>query len=406
MANCKAFFGLDDNYFEERSCINTASEIASQPRLWNELGRILLAKKKDIADFMKGLGDVAGALTGGLTEGFGKARIILTGAGSSAFIGEALASFVAKSSGVKCEAIHTTDIVSAPETVLFPEIPSLLVSFARSGNSPESTGAVEYARKAVKNLFEAAIVCDNTSKLHNITAEGKKNLILVMPEGSNDKGFAMTSSVTCMLLAGFALLNYEKIDEIAKDISQLSENISNKSLYLSEAAKKCASLPFDRAVYLGSGAFKGLVHEGSLKMMELSNGAVNASYDSATGFRHGPKTVIKDNTLSLHFISSDPFTAKYDIDLLKELFNEKNKNTVAALCGYDIKGIEADSVIALSSGGYGFAADLCVGISGLVFFQMLAMHKSMALGITTDNPSPGGQVNRVVKGVTVYPYEK
>jgi len=392
MTNCIAFFGQDDNFFKERDCIYTASEIAGQPALWEKLGALLLEKKQGISDFMNSLGDLKNT------------RIILTGAGSSAFIGEALAGFLAKSTGLKCEAIHTTDIVSAPETVLFADIPTLLISFARSGNSPESTGAVEYARKIVKNLYEAAIVCDSTSKLHQITAENEKNLILVMPEGSNDKGFAMTSSVTCMLLAGFTMFNHERIDEIVKDINKLSENIAGKGIYFSQMAKKYAKIPFDRAVYLAGGAFKGLAHEGSLKMMELSAGEVNTSFDSATGFRHGPKSVIKDKTLSLHFISSDMFTAKYDTDLLKEVMREKKKNTVAAICADSAEGIEADDVITVGSKGYGFTSDLCVGISGLVFFQTLAMYKSLELGITTDNPSPGGQVNRVVKGVTVYPY--
>ena len=392
MTDNKKFFGLDDNFFAAGSCINTASEIAGQPRLWNELGNMLLERKQYISEFMKRLGDLQ------------KMRIILTGAGSSAFIGEALALFAAKSSGVKCEAIHTTDIVSAPETVLFAEIPTLLISFARSGNSPESVGAVQYARKAVKNLFEGAIVCDGSSKLYGVTTENDRNLVLVMPEGSNDKGFAMTSSVSCMLLAGFALLNHERMDEIVKDIDELSKKIESESLYLSEKAQKCAKMKFERAVYLASGAFKGLAHEGSLKMMELSNGAVNASFDSATGFRHGPKTVVKDNTLSLHFVSDDPFSSKYDVDLLMELNREKNKNGVVALCCGNTKEIEADDVIKLPSGGYGFATHLCLGIGGLLFFQMLAMFKSLELGITTDNPSPGGQVNRVVKGVTVYPY--
>ena len=331
-------------------------------------------------------------------------RIILTGAGSSAFIGEALAGFLAKSSGIKSEAIHTTDIVSAPETVLFADIPTLLVSFARSGNSPESSGAVQYARKIVKNLYEAVVVCDASSKLCQITAENEKSFTLVMPEASNDKGFAMTSSVSCMLLAGFALFNHEKIDAIVKDMIQLSENIERSSLCMSETAQKLAKKAFDRAVYLASGAFKGLAHEGSLKMMELSSGEVNSGFDSATGFRHGPKSVIKDNTLTAHFISNDPFTAKYDNDLLKEVFREKKKNLVVVIWAGSVEGIDADDIIALPSGPYGFAGDLCVGISGLVFFQMLAMHKSLELKVTTDNPSPGGQVNRVVKGVTVYPY--
>ena len=397
MIDCKTFFGFENKFFEEKNCLNTACEIAGQRFLWNDLGKILLAKKQDISDFMKHLETKHG--------NFRNIRIILTGAGSSAFIGEALAPLIAKSSGIKCEAVHTTDIVCAPDTVLFDDIPTLLISFARSGNSPESAGAVQYARKKIKTLYEAAIVCDGSSKLSVITAEDSKNLVLVMPEGSNDKGFAMTSSVTCMLLAGFALFNHEKIEELIKDISLLSANAGKSGLGLSVMAQKYAKKNFDRAVYLASGVFKGIAHEGSLKMMELSNGGVNASYDSATGFRHGPKTVIKNNTLSLHFISSDTFTSKYDIDLLAEVYREKDKNITLAICADNVKGIQADDVITLACDGYGLTYDLCIGISALVFFQMLAMFKSLELDITTDNPSPGGQVNRVVKGVTIYPYE-
>ena len=391
MTHCKQFYGLDDSFFNERSCINTAAEIARQPELWNELSKYLLEKKRDIKSFMESLGDKE------------KLRIILTGAGSSAFIGEALSLCAAKSSSIRSEAVHTTDIVSAPDTVLFADTPTLLVSFARSGNSPESTGAVQYARKKINNLFEAAIVCDPESKLHNITQENKKSLILVMPKGSNDKGFAMTSSVTCMLLAGFALLNYTNIDDIAKDICMLCDHTLDKSLYITEMAQKYSKKYFDRAVYLGSGGNKGLVHEGSLKMMELTNGEINSCFDSATGFRHGPKTVLKDNTLSLHVISNDPFTAQYDIDLLKELYREKSKNMVFAIKPDNKDNIEADDVLDINTSGYGYSADLCYGINALLFFQILSMFKSLELGITTDNPCPGGQVNRVVKGVTVYP---
>jgi len=419
MSNCKEFFGLDAQYFDDRSCINTASEIAGQVKLLLDLSKMLVEKKQLIADFINDLRRLADLRR---KSDMFRIRIILTGAGSSAFIGEALAPFIAKSTGLKCEAIHTTDIVSAPDTILFSEIPTLLVSFARSGNSPESVGAVQYARKKIKHLYEAVIVCDGTSKLARIAEEkpgpkdaaslmhdapqgDKKNLVLVMPEGSNDRGFAMTSSVSCMLLAGFALFNHERIDEIAKDIVKLSENISASGPGLSRIAQGYAKKPFDRAIYLASGAFKGLAHEGSLKMMELSNGAVNTNFDSAAGFRHGPKSVIKDNTLTLHFISNDPFTAQYDIDLLKEVYREKGKNIVTAICPDNIKNIEVDDIITVNSGGYGIAADICIGIHSLVFYQLLALHKSLELGITTDNPSPGGQVNRVVKGVIVYPYE-
>lgn len=393
----EAFYGISTDYFAKKGCTHTAREIAHQPALWRSLGDILTANRPAIESFLERCGDLKNL------------RIVLTGAGSSAFIGEILAGFLARC-GVKCESVHTTDIVSAPDMCLFADIPTLLVSFARSGNSPESEGAVRYARRTIKTLYEVAIVCDSGSRLCRTSRETDDSLVLVMPEGSNDNGFAMTSSVSCMLLAGFALFNATRMDEVIRDINQLADRVEKHGRALSESAQRCADIPFDRASYIGSSGYKGVAHEGSLKLMELSDGAIVAGYDSAAGFRHGPKTVVKGNALSVHIVARDPFTARYDLDLLQEMLQEKDKNTIIAVdCGlYGVNARLADTyagcnaVVSIPSDGYGCAADLCAGIHGLVFLQMLSMFKSLALGVTTDDPSPTGQVNRVVKGVTIY----
>jgi len=145
---------------------------------------------------------------------------------------------------------------------------------------------------------------------------------------------------------------------------------------------------------------KHLAHEASLKMMELTNGIVNGSFESAAGFRHGPKSVVNDRTLTVHMISGDRFTARYDIDLLREINDQKKENSVIAIGGD--AGIPCDGNITVASGGYGIGADVCAGLHTLVFCQMLAMFKSLQLGLLTDNPSPDGELNRVVKGVTIY----
>jgi tagatose-6-phosphate ketose/aldose isomerase len=156
---------------------------------------------------------------------------------------------------------------------------------------------------------------------------------------------------------------------------------------------------------LGSGSFAGLRQEGALKMMELTNGTVVAGSQSALAFRHGPKTVINDKTITLHFISNEPFTAKYDVDLLKEIYRERGENRVIAFYNKDIDGVEADYILNHYAEDFTIGEDICLGLKALVFMQLLAMFKSLALGITTDNPAPGGRVNRVVQGVTIYPYK-
>ena len=392
MCDCMDFYGIGKEYFEKKDCANTSSEIAQQPRLWCELGDMLIEKKDEISAFMKKIGDIS------------QFRVVIAGAGSSGFVGDALAALVAKSAGIRIESVHTTDIVSDPKTYLFANVPTILVSIARSGNSPESAGAVKYARSIVNNLFEVAILCDATSTLYNLTAQSEKSMIILMPDDANDKSFAMTSSVSAMLISGFAFFNASKIDAIVQDIMKLAKNMSNSSIKFTEVATKWAEKDFDRVAYIGSGAFKHIAHEASMKIMELTNGIVNGSFESATGFRHGPKTVIKNKTLTVHMISGDLFTSKYDFDLLVEICSEKKQNIVLAIGAGPWGGINCDEAITIPANGYGACADLCMGLHALVFCQMLSMFKSLALGIGTDNPSPTGEVNRVVKGVTVYDY--
>ena len=383
----KQFYGEDQAYFDAKTCGHTAREIAHQPEMWRALCKYLRENKQAMIDFVTPLGEE---------------RIIMTGAGSSGFVGSAAAGFVMQNSGVLCEAIHTTDIVSAPKAKL-ADVPTLLVSFARSGNSPESVGAVKYARKIVKNLHEVAICCDGNSSLSKITRESDKSLLLVMPEGTNDKGFAMTSSVSTMALAAYALFNACKIDEICADIEKLAEVVEKNAPAIVAAAKTCAGWNSQRAWYLGSGPLTALTCEGALKMMELTNGATVAGYNSSAEFRHGPKTVLNPKTLTVHFISNNLFTAKYDSDLLDELYREREGNKVVALHD-ESKPTKADLCVPYTTKGFGIAADICVGMQGLVFMQLLSMFTSLALGVTTDNPSPSGLVNRVVQGVTVYDY--
>ena len=387
----KQFYDQSEEYFAQKKCSHTAREIAHQPQMWRGLCGVLQENQQKIKDFMASIGPLNGV------------RIVLTGAGSSGFIGAGVAGFAAQSAGIHCEAIHTTDIVSAPETALFPDMPTVLISFARSGNSPESEGAVRAARKLIKNLYEVAIVCDGGSRLSKVTQESEKGLLLVMPEGTNDKGFAMTSSVSCMMLAGFALLNPCKIEEIITDIKTLAGQVEKDSLKLSKAAADCAGWDFARAWYLGSGPLAAITREGALKLMELTNGAVVAGQNGAAEFRHGPKTVMNPQTITIHFISGNAFTAQYDKDLLNELSRERDGNKIIALYNESEDRPPADLSVPYSAAGYGICREIAVGIQGLVFMQVLSMYKSLALGVPTDNPSPSGLVNRVVQGVTVYP---
>ena len=384
------FYQTDRSFFESKNCIHTATEIAHQMLAWRELCEILRSKKNEANDFFSRLGNLK------------EYRIILTGAGSSGFTGEAAVFSINKSAGLNCEAIHTTDIVSAPHSVLADK-PTLLVSFARSGYSPESMGAVICARNIIKNLYELSFVCDGASALCRLTGESPRGLSIVMPERTLDKAFAMTSSVSAMLLACFALFNIDKLDSIISDIGLLADSVEMQGL--AEKAKTWAAKNYDRLVVIGSGCNKGLAREAALKTLELSSGTVCSSAESALAFRHGPKSIINRNTLTVHFISNDPLTYKYDLDLLAEICSESAGNRVIALSAKEIP-FKTDENISIPALNYSYAGDLCCGINFLVFAQLLAMFKSINLNIPTDNPSVSGKLSRVVKGVTLYEMDR
>jgi tagatose-6-phosphate ketose/aldose isomerase len=79
------------------------------------------------------------------------------------------------------------------------------VSFARSGNSPESTAAVQLVRDLVPNARFLNITCNADGELAQQGANDSH--FNLMPAASCDRGFAMTSSFTCMLLAALSVLD-------------------------------------------------------------------------------------------------------------------------------------------------------------------------------------------------------
>lgn len=382
-------YGRDETFFLEHSALTTAKEILQQPALWRNLAQLLMKQSQEIDAFMSRL------------EKLSDLRIILTGAGSSAFIGESLQMMLGRGYGLRSEAIATTDIVSAPEAVLF-DVPTLLVSFSRSGESPESMEALRLASKHINKLYNLVVVCKKESSLADMAAQSGDTLILDMPEGSSDLGFAMTSSVSCMMLGTYMALSGIQASRYAEYIHQLADSVEKEFKAMDNLARDIASFPYDRMIYLGSGGLKGLAHEGAVKSLELTNGKVNASYESPMGFRHGPKTVINKRTLTVHFISPLLKTRLYDLDLLHELVEQKEENKQAAIAdknGDMPSGLDYAFLYEPVGAEY---QELTAYIKGLLFLQLISLEKSMESGTPTDNPSIGGQVSRVVRGVKIH----
>lgn len=380
----KEIFGITAAQLDEAGAGLTAREIAQQPAVWPQIDTLLTSHRAALDAFLKPL--LARA----------DLRIVLTGAGTSAFLGECLAPAML-GKGWRAEAVPTTDIVSGPLRFLQPAVPTLLVSFARSGSSPESLAAVDLADQLVGEVHHLVITCNADGELYRMAQAREHAFAILLPDATHDRGFAMTTSFTSMLLAAtlaFGLL----APGAATAPSAAAAELTQAALPLLQSL---VARRFKRVVYLGSNELLGLAREASLKLLELTDGRVVALFDSPLGFRHGPKTIVDDETLVVVLLSNDPDARRYDLDLLRELRNDGRAGQVLALSGQAAPEPGADWVVLQ---GAQQSSDLALALPYILFCQSFALLQSLALGLRPDTPSVSGTVNRVVRGVTIYPY--
>ncbi|KEY60611.1 SIS domain-containing protein [Serratia sp. DD3] len=329
-------------------------------------------------------------------------KIVLTGAGTSAFIGDMIAPWLARHTGNNVVAIPTTDLVSNPADYLYADQPTLLVSFARSGNSPESVAAVDLANQIVRNCHHLVITCNEAGSLYQSATESDNALALLMPAQTHDRGFAMTSSITTMMVSCLAVFAADVINSRTfNDVAARSEQIIDSQGDFSEMI--FGDLPFKRIVYLGSGGLQGVAREAALKVLELTAGKLAAFYDSPTGFRHGPKSLVDKETLVVVLVSNHPYTRQYDLDLLAELRREQQAMRVVAISATTSPEIDAGpSILLPASRDF---LDIEQAFCFLIYAQIFALTESIKAGITPDTPSASGTVNRVVQGVVIHPWK-
>ena len=385
------------NYTEEQMKENfstfTIHEIYQQPATWRKTCAQLAACKDELQKFVDQVVKAADF------------DIVLTGAGTSEFVGNSLYHALNKKYDFKVKSYASTDIVPNPEDTLSRTKPTLLVNFGRSGNSPESVGSVEAAEVVCENIFHLFVTCNNEGALSKLADKHDNCFALNLTPETHDKSFAMTSSYSNMYLATYLALNLDRLDEITAAVEKIcaaGENFLNNQY--NEVAKIVADFDFDRIVYLGNIALKGVAQESALKMLELTAGKVATMYDSQLGFRHGPKSIINDNTLTVAYLSDDEYRRRYELDLIKEMAGQRKGNKIAVVYNTDCEEVKAlaDYTIQFNIGDA--MENVMLGLDFIMFAQTLAVMKSLSMGITPDNPCPTGEVNRVVKGVILYPY--
>jgi tagatose-6-phosphate ketose/aldose isomerase len=384
------YLGFTIEELENKGGLDTAMEISGQPGLWQKTYDLIKKQENEIKIFIRKLLEKD------------HPQIILTGAGSSAFIGDVLEGPFQKNSRIDARAVATTDLVTHPGNYFQRNTPTLMISFARSGNSPESMAAIQLSNVFCSDVSHLVVTCNPTGQIVRMIDQEKDYLIILPPE-SNDKGLAMTGSFTSMLLTGILISRIHEIDKLRPTIDRICQYGEKIVREYSAELLNTAKIDFKRAIFLGSGPLFGCARESHLKLQELTDGAIICKHDSFLGFRHGPKAVIDNDSLIVFIFSNDPYVRQYEYDLVKSI-----NNGLKGICRVGIaemldQDLELDLVVSLTDEEGEIAEEflpICLVMPG----QILGFYKSVLLGLKPDMPSAKGAITRVVEGVKIYPH--
>jgi tagatose-6-phosphate ketose/aldose isomerase len=394
MSAFRELLDLDADAKSARGLEFTPGEIAQQPSVWAKTAALLTTRRKEVLAFLR---------SAGLAGDGPESVLVTTGAGSSEFVGNAIENPLRRRLGREVVSVPTTHLVTHAARTLVPAHAYTLLSFARSGNSPESLAACDRARRAAPSLREIVVTCSAEGALGRAASQHDDTLCLVLPAETNDRGLAMTSSYSSMALAGLGLGLADE-PEALTDLAERAGAAARRVLDdYGDLLHDFAALAFDRACFLGSNALYGTMQECHLKMQEMTEGRVACRFDSFLGLRHGPQVFVHDRCAVVAGLASDPSVRRYEMDMLRQLREREQGCGTLVVCDRADDAIRAvaSHVVELFPEGDPIDDDYRV-LTDVVVGQMLALFKSLDVGLKPDSPSATGTINRVVKGVVIY----
>jgi tagatose-6-phosphate ketose/aldose isomerase len=345
----------------ERGYHHTLEEILQQPSTWLETASVVRSSKPSLAP---------------------DGPVVLTGSGSSHYIGESLEPILARELGRIVRAVPAGAILTDGESYVPRGSRGTLVSFARSGDSPESCAAVDWFLENRPGWTHVILTCNRAGALATRYRGREGVSLVVLPERTNDRSLVMTSSFTNLWLAG------RIVGGGAPDVSVLSSAADSIFTEFSELVSEAGSARFENAVFLGSGPRFGAAREGALKMLEMTDGRIPTFAETFLGLRHGPMCAVRESTLLVGLLSRTEPARAYERDLIAEL---------------ERKALGARTLLVGASGHVRFdVPDEDAPILGVVAAQLLGLFRSLALGLKPDAPSASGVITRVVPGFEIH----
>lgn len=313
-------------------------------------------------------------------------HVVLTGSGSSIYAGECVAPCLQLGLGLPVQSIPAGTLLTHWSSVL-PPGEGLLISLARSGDSPESCAVIDQLLAGAPAYRHLVITCNATGKLATSYRGDPRVTVLVLDERTNDRSLVMTSSFTNMVLACTGLLQPDR--DTIQPVARLADAVQHTLDEQAGSIAAVAGRDFRNVIYLGSGGALGAAHESALKMLEMTNGAVFTAAETYLGLRHGPMSSVDEKTLVVGFLSSTPAIRAYETDLLDELAH-KRLGMARVLVGHHIPGaLLSTGDVAVAQPAPAGDDDVLPLLADVVVGQMLAFFRCLALGGRPDTPSKG-----------------
>lgn len=378
----------------ERGLLHTPAEIAQQPATWGATFSIFQKQCGKLADFLK---------EAGFDESFSpKPTVFLIGAGTSDYVGRSLELLFRRLWQCEVIAIPSTSLLTHGEEWLLPGQKYIWISFSRSGESPEGVAVIEKALASHPEIHHVVVSCNAEGRMIRSVAGKQQVFAVALDDAVNDRGLAMTSSFSNMVVFGQCMAH---IHQIAKYELILNRLVEAGKTFLPRAADSAAALAaeaFEKVCFIGSGALQGVAVESALKVLELTAGKILTMSESILGLRHGPMAALDETTLLVAFLSSNEKVARYESDLLQELTRKGIVKTKIGVGGHSELPLDGFADRYLSPDIRTALPDDCRPPVDILFGQLLGLFFSLRCGLMPDRPSPGGVISRVVQNVKIY----
>ncbi len=391
----QALLGASDKEKEARGTRYTPYEILHQPATWQTTYKICAERRTDLIQFLRQAGIGAEYLV--------RPTVFLVGAGTSDYVGHALTPLLRRLWGCEVWAVPSTDLLTNFDDLVFPGRPYLWVSFSRSGESSEGLAVLEAAIEKCPNIRHLLVTCNPAGGMAAVCEKTPDRcFVLALDDTANDRGLAMTSSFTNMVVAGQCVAHAFSPSDYDGQFSLLREAGERFLERAQEVAAAIAQEDFTKACFVGSGVLRAVARESALKLLELTAGKIQTMSESTLGLRHGPMSALDGNTLFISFVSGDRRRRNYELDLLEEVHRKRlgKLRVVVTPDSTDRLSTLADHVLSLHAPDL---RDEYRAPVDVMLAQLLGLFCSLRLGLKPDSPSPNGIISRVVSQVNIYP---